>query len=99
MGAYSAKIDVRVTSVNGSQANGPPIRIGGREVTWQIEAPAALAGIESSNDAVTWDSEVATSGDNTGLITSRCEYIRPIVASDAGGPRVFSFAFRIHKEV
>lgn len=94
-----------VTSAVAGQANGRPIRVGGNNFGWQIEAPAALAIIEVSNDKVTWDVLQTAGGDNTGSNTygaglpARVNWVRGAVAADAGGPRQFFFYFTVVKEV
>jgi hypothetical protein len=99
MSFIPAVIDREVASVNGSQANGIPVYVGGREFSMQLFGPAALGRLEVSQDRFHWD-ENATLLDD-GVLThvgDRPLWARLAVDSDASGPRTFRGRFMILKE-
>ena len=93
-------------------ANGDPVRVSGNKLAFQVCAvPAALAQLEGSADAVTWadlhyDNIVGaytltvmnTLGAGYYEVFERPEYVRMVVAADAGGPRDFSAVLLVKKE-
>lgn len=87
-----------VASVNGSQANGDWVRVGGHSFSVQTVAPASLGIIQLSNDKLNAVSANSGLGSAVTEITSRALWARGSVATDAGGPRSFEFSFVIMKE-
>lgn len=82
-----------IISINGAQANGRPIYLGGQLSTFQFVGPAALGRIELSNDRVTWTASLTGLANGAqGGIALRCLWMRCCVANDgASAPRKFSF--------
>lgn len=104
MATVNVTIGRTVASVNGSQANGIPVRANGGQVTVQIVAPASLGRIEQSNDAVNWivatqeATDLTTLASGVYILHDLPEWVRPSVNSDASAVRSFEFIFSIQKE-
>ena len=105
MATVAVRSSKTVASVNGSQANGDSLRVGGRPVSVYITAPAALGRIEVSHDrhnwaAATYNGGTAATSLDDGLyeIDGHPTWIRPSVASDGSAPRSFEYVFSVYKE-
>jgi len=88
-----------VASVNGSQANGRPIRIGGNLFNVQTRVVGGtLAIIEVSNDKARWIADTSGLGNALTAVTTRPMWARGAVASDGSAVRENHFGFTIFKE-
>lgn len=110
MGLTHETLVIEVTSAVGAAAVGDPLRIGGHEFDIQFYCPIAdLVGLECSNDRATWypatdDDGADVNGPTTAItvdafrpIREQPEWIRLIVAADAGGARIFRGIVGVHK--
>ena len=85
-----------VTSVNGSQANSRPVRIGGNVFNVQTGVEGGtLAIIEVSNDKARWVVDTSGLGNAMTVVTTRPKWARGAVASDGSAPRENHFWFTI----
>lgn len=92
--------DDAVTSVNGSQANGKAIRVGGYPFNVQIVIPSAstLGVVEISNDAVNWVVAASALGNTITAVTAMPLFARIAVASDVGALGTWRARFVYKKE-
>ena len=97
--------EATIASAVGAQVNGPEIRTGGNSVRAQFTSPAALAGLEGSNDKLNWlvlddDGGTPVSGLTSAFVSvsNPPKWVRPFVAADAGGPRNFDSNIGIVKQ-
>jgi len=101
---------LEVTSQPGFISNGDPVRIGGHAFDVQFYCPVAnVAGLEASNDRVTWhfvtDADgadldgptVAIAVDDVRTVRERLEWLRLRTWFDNGGPRLFRALVGVHK--
>ncbi len=99
MSGVGVRISYNVNSVNGSQANGPPVRIGGNlfNVQTRVEGDT-LSIIEVSNDKARWVASSTGLGNALTAITTRPMWARGAVATDTSAVRGNQFDFIIFKD-
>lgn len=88
-----------------SRVETKPFHLGGNAWEVQFKAPAALCGMEGSNDLQEWDTmndilgvPIASKNSTTSVGLERPKYLRFFVDIDAGQPQVFSATIVIQKE-
>lgn len=99
MSGVAVRVAYNVDSVNGSQANGRPVRIGGNlfNVQTRVEG-GTLSIIEVSNDKARWIAPSTGLGNALTAISTRPKWARGAVASDVSAVRGHQFDFIIFKE-
>ena len=99
MSSVGVRVAYNVDSVNGSQANGPPVRVGGNlfNVQTRVEG-GTLSIIEVSNDKARWIVDTATLGNALTAVSTRPKWARGAVASDGSAVRGNQFDFIIFKD-
>ena len=98
MATKTFTVDDSIASVNGSQANGKPVYVGGHPFNCQFVAPASLGIVELSNDGENWVVAASSLGSTITAVTAMPLWARAAVASDASAVRTFVVRFVIKKE-
>lgn len=98
MSSVAVRVSYNVDSVNGSQANGRPVRVGGNLFNVQTRGPGSLSIIEVSNDKARWIAPSSSLGNALTQITTRPKWARGAVASDGSAVRGHQFDFMIFKD-
>lgn len=95
-----------IESSTGGDVVSGSLRVGGNLFDVQIDAPDTLVAIEVSGDKLTWYTATDIAG--TALIgvgssyaagiREGAEWVRMRVATDAGGPQLYSALVMVHKQ-
>jgi hypothetical protein len=96
----ASTIDDTILSVNGSQANGKAVYVGGFPFNVQLIVPSGttLGVVEISNDGQNFVVAASALGNTITAVTAMPLWARAAVASDASAVRTWQARFVIKKE-